>query len=99
MAPGREPADPARHAGFEALRRRFVTGLPDRWREIDAAPDPATRAAALHRLAGAAGTYGFSELGTAARAAERLVAGAGPPEAVDAALAQVNHLLREATQA
>jgi HPt (histidine-containing phosphotransfer) domain-containing protein len=95
----RAPADgvpPAARAGFEALRRRFVTGLPARWQEIEQAPDPAARAAALHRLAGAAGSYGYEELGQAARAAEHLAAGADG-QAFARALAEVERLLRQAS--
>lgn len=94
---GRSPADDAsaaRAAGFEALRRRFVGGLHQRWREIEGAADPAARASALHRLAGAAGSFGYEELGRAARAAERLAAGE-PGPAFTVALDEVDRLLRE----
>ncbi len=64
-------------AAFEALRQRFLAGLPARWAEISNAPDAAAQAAALHRLAGAAGGYGLPELGHAARQAERAC---GQPE-------------------
>jgi HPt (histidine-containing phosphotransfer) domain-containing protein len=95
------PADrlpPASRPGFEALRQKFITGLPARWQEIEQAPDPAARAAALHRLAGAAGSYGYEELGQAARAAERLAADAAGP-AFARALADVDRLLRQASMA
>jgi HPt (histidine-containing phosphotransfer) domain-containing protein len=95
----RVPADglpPAALAGFEALRRRFVAGLPDRWQEIEQAPDPIARTAALHRLAGAAGSYGYEELGQAERAAEHLAAGATGPEFARA-LAELERLLRQAS--
>ena len=95
------PADslpPASRAGFEALRRKFITGLPARRQEIEQAPDPAARAAALHRLAGAAGSYGYDELGQAARAAERLSLGAVDP-ALERALQEVDRLLRQASMA
>ena len=45
--------------------------MPARWIEISEATDARARAAALHRLAGAAGGYGLPELGLAAREAER----------------------------
>jgi HPt (histidine-containing phosphotransfer) domain-containing protein len=93
------PADglpPAARAGFEALRQRFLAGLPERWREIEAAPDDRARIAALHRLAGAAGSYGFDELGRTARAAEHLAAGGNGP-ALAQALANLQRLLRDAT--
>ena len=61
-------------SAFDQLRRRFLAGLPARWEEIDAAEGPVRRAA-LHRLAGAAGSYGFADLGQAAREAERVAEG------------------------
>jgi HPt (histidine-containing phosphotransfer) domain-containing protein len=72
-------------AAFAALRRRFVAGLPARWLEIERAPSVAARQAALHRLAGAAGSYGYAALGAAARRAEVLLA-AGDEAALAAAL-------------
>lgn len=60
----------AAQEGFERLRSRFMAGLPQRWAEIVAAPPGRLRVAALHRLAGAAGSYGLQALGEAARAAE-----------------------------
>jgi HPt (histidine-containing phosphotransfer) domain-containing protein len=92
------PADglpPAARAAYEALRAKFRDGLPARWRDIEQAQDAGTRAAALHRLAGAAGGYGFEALGQAARAAERLAAGE-PGPALEPALAELHRLLREA---
>lgn len=62
---------PEVQAAFLALRDAFVAGLPQRWAAIEAATSDAVRRQALHRLAGAAGSYGFTELGQAARAAER----------------------------
>jgi len=97
----RAPADslpPASRAGLEALRRKFVAGLPARWQEIEQAPDPAARTAALHRLAGAAGSYGYEQLGQAARAAERLCAGGDSPE-LARALREVGRLLHQAATA
>ena len=70
--PPRPPPDaPAAQAALAALRARFVEGLGPRWQAIVAAPGPAACAAELHRLAGAAGAYGFDALGTAARRAEQ----------------------------
>jgi hypothetical protein len=92
------PADelpPAARGAFEALRTRFLAGLPERWREIDEATDPAARVAALHRLAGSAGSYGCHELGQAARAAEVLAAGTPGPD-LAGALADVRRLLLQA---
>jgi hypothetical protein len=57
-------------AAFARLRGQFLAGLPARWADIVAAPPGPARAAALHRLTGAAGGYGFQALGDAARVAE-----------------------------
>jgi HPt (histidine-containing phosphotransfer) domain-containing protein len=97
----RAPADslpPASRAGYAALRRKFLAGLPARWQEIEQALDPGARAAALHRLAGAAGSYGYDELGQAARVAERLSSGPAGP-ALTRALQEVDRLLRQASAA
>jgi hypothetical protein len=73
-------------AAFARLRGQFLAGLPQRWAEIvSAVPGPA-RAAALHRLTGAAGGYGFTALGDAARTAE---AAEGADEALDAVRLQI----------
>jgi HPt (histidine-containing phosphotransfer) domain-containing protein len=82
-------------AALARLRERFVAGLPARWAEIRDAADPAGRSAALHRLAGAAGAYGFDALGAAARAAERAL-GAGDAAGAERALAQLRRLLADA---
>ncbi len=74
--------DPALAAQLEALRRQFASGLPTRLDRIDAAlaacrNDGASPTAvsalvtALHSLGGAAGIFGFDELGRQAREAER----------------------------
>lgn len=69
---------------LEQLRQQFASGLPKRFDAIDAALD-ACRAApgndtplralmtVLHSLGGAAGIFGFTELGIAARKAEHSV--------------------------
>ena len=62
---------PAVQAAFERLRGQFLAGLPARWQAIESAAPGAPRRDALHRLAGAAGSYGFEALGQAARQAER----------------------------
>ena len=69
MAADRNPDSlpPALAAQFEQIRRTFVAGLDRREREIDAATDPQARHAALHRLAGAAGGFGYPALGELAR--------------------------------
>ena len=66
-----EGLDGAAAAQFETLRRQFVAGLVRRQHEIEAAPDAAALQGALHRLAGAAGSYGYTELGQIARTALR----------------------------
>ena len=89
MGADASPADgmpPAVQAAFQALRTRFLAGLPARWQEIEAAAPGAVRRDALHRLAGAAGSYGFEALGQAARQAERLCAAGADESAALAAL-------------
>jgi HPt (histidine-containing phosphotransfer) domain-containing protein len=54
-------------AKFETLRLQFASGLNRRLSEIDNAPDAAALQTALHRLAGAAGIYGYVALGDLAR--------------------------------
>ena len=61
---------PAVQAAFARLRSQFLAGLPQRWAEIVSAPPGPLRAAGLHRLTGAAGSYGLMALGAAARQAE-----------------------------
>lgn len=105
MEPSPADALPAElRAAFEALRARFRTGLPERWREIEEAGSAAERAKALHRLAGAAGAYGFGDVGRAALAAERLAerlgeadAGAEAGPALEAALAGLLRVIQETT--
>ncbi len=73
-------------ARLDTLRQQFAAGLPRRLDAIDVAlaacradaANPAALSAlltALHSLAGAAGIFGFAELGEQARAAEQHVAG------------------------
>jgi HPt (histidine-containing phosphotransfer) domain-containing protein len=57
-------------AAYVRLRTQFLAGLPQRWAEIVSTPPGPLRAAALHRLNGAAGSYGLMALGDAARQAE-----------------------------
>lgn len=66
-APDAPPADVA--ARLAQLRARFMAGLPARLAEIHGATDAAQRHAALHRLCGAAGSFGCTELGRLAREA------------------------------
>lgn len=69
-------------AGFARLQAQFLAGLPQRWSDIVQAPSGPLREAALHRLAGAAGSYGLDALGEAARQAQH-------SRAPEAALAEV----------
>lgn len=62
---------PEAAAAFAALRARFLAGLPARWAEIRTAASEAECLSALHRLAGAAASYGFARLGALARQAEQ----------------------------
>ena len=73
---------PGTAEAFAKMRQGFCAGLSDRWAGIEQARDKAERVAALHRLAGAAGSFGFPGLGVAAREAEAAVLG------TDAALAR-----------
>jgi HPt (histidine-containing phosphotransfer) domain-containing protein len=81
-------------AALEKLRERFVAGLPQRWHEIAHGTELSRRRQALHRLAGAAGSYGFDAVSTAARTAEQALAG-GDAAAFDLALAQLHDRLAE----
>jgi HPt (histidine-containing phosphotransfer) domain-containing protein len=64
-----EGMDPVLAAQFLKIQKVFVTGLAKRLTEIRNSPDEDARHAALHRLAGAAGGFGFAELGEMAREA------------------------------
>ena len=101
MAVAHAPVDgqaPAVQAAFAQLRQRFVAGLPQRWQEIEtAAPGPALEAA-LHRLVGAAASFGLVALGDAARQAETLARQPLPCDAgaLASALADLRRCLDEA---
>ena len=89
-------------ATFARLRASFIAGLPARWQEIDAAPDATLRRDALHRLAGAAGSYGLVTLGEAAHRAECLCEGGPSPgltQALQEALQVVCRLIDDALDA
>ena len=75
-------------AQFKVLQHHFIAGLSARWLEITAAKSPQARQAALHRLAGSAGGYGFERMCECAREAESLSVGEA-----DAPLTQVLTLL------
>jgi HPt (histidine-containing phosphotransfer) domain-containing protein len=60
-------------AQFAALRQRYVLGLTNRWMQIANPRDVTDLLAALHRLTGSAGSFGFARLSQCARAAEELL--------------------------
>lgn len=70
---------------FMKLRERFVLGLPARWEAILASQGD-TLVQELHRMAGAAGSFGFEAIGLAARRAEEQarVAPQDAPQAMEA---------------
>ncbi|HET7561005.1 MAG TPA: Hpt domain-containing protein [Rhodanobacteraceae bacterium] len=83
-----DPAQVEFEAQVEALRRKFLDGLPLRraaldeaWRECrddgDDAPWQQVREAA-HKLAGSAPYYGLDAIGLAARNLDRLLSGRPP---------------------
>lgn len=55
---------------YARMRERFVSGLAGRWADIVAAETQAQRHFLLHRMSGAAGSFGCDELGLAAGRAE-----------------------------
>jgi len=59
-------------AKFKVLQEHFVAGLAVRWCAVSDAITPHELQAELHRLSGAAGSYGFEHLSQCARAAELL---------------------------
>lgn len=73
-------------AAEAALRARFLHGLAQRRAAIFGAADAAARRLALHRLAGAAGSFGFAQLGRLAREAEGRAAAGDPLPTLQAAL-------------
>ncbi|MCP9759258.1 hypothetical protein EGI20_08040 [Aquitalea sp. S1-19] len=73
------------NAGLERLRKRFLAELPLRLENIQQALDASYPSSSkltdeLHRLAGAAGSLGFTELGDAARKLERQLQSAHPDQ-------------------
>ena len=73
---------------FRAIQRNFIRGLPRRLEELQHAADDKQRHIALHRLAGAAGGYGFPHLGELARGAMQAMESESKP-ALDGALVQL----------
>jgi hypothetical protein len=64
-----EGLDPVYAAQFLKIQKVFVAGLAQRQQDIQHAPNAQARHVALHRLAGAAGGYGFAALSNLAREA------------------------------
>lgn len=83
---------PAAQAAFAALQQQFRAGLGARWAALEAATSPQEQAQVLHKLAGAAGSYGEAELSQAAKLAEQLVL-RGDPAALAEALARLHALM------
>ncbi len=65
---------------FIELRMHFLAGISKRWQEIEFPASSEERVQALHRLVGAASSYGFSRLGKAAREAELSLKTGAPKE-------------------
>jgi HPt (histidine-containing phosphotransfer) domain-containing protein len=65
-----EEPTPTFESGFARLQAQFVAGLSQRRTDIDNA-NPAELEWELHRLAGAAASFGFGTLGELARRAEQ----------------------------
>ena len=65
-----DPLPAGTEQAFLRVQARFVDGLPARWAAIEAAQDDTQRQALLHRLKGAAGSFGFIALSGAAHRAE-----------------------------
>lgn len=64
-----EGMEPAFAAQFLKIQQTFVAGLAQRLHDIQQAADAQACHVALHRLAGAAGGYGFGALSVLAREA------------------------------
>jgi HPt (histidine-containing phosphotransfer) domain-containing protein len=80
----------------DALRKRFVAGLAARWRAITQADSPHDCVQALHRMAGAAGSYGFEAMGKAARRAEQTCSTSSDGWPASGALADLQQCLWQA---
>ncbi len=88
-----EGLSPATLSQFKLLQQHFIIGLPKRWQEIDNAASPEFLQAALHRLAGSAGSYGFDKLSQLARQAEALATGSPTANLAQALSALKNELV------
>lgn len=90
--------DPAFAAQFLKIQHTFVLGLPQRLQEIHQAPEAHALHVALHRLAGAAGGYGFTDLSQLARKAMEAQQ-AGDDTLLQQALAQLAQAIAETMRA
>ena len=93
MASAPDGLNPALAEQFRHIRKTFIAGLAKRETEIVEAPSREHFNAALHRLAGAAGAFGFDELSQLARS----ILGAsyrGNDVQVHKAIAQLRNAMR-----
>lgn len=88
MATPPEGMDPVFAAQFLKIQETFVAGLAQRLHTIQEAPDANARHVALHRLAGAAGGYGFGALSVLAREAMEAAPDGADAQAATRRLAQ-----------
>lgn len=88
---------------MEALRKRYAASLADKraalaaaWETWRAAGDSAVHlrelATQAHRLAGSAGSYGYTEIGACACALDRLVV--GPQDSTPGSAASIDEAVR-----
>lgn len=87
--------DPAHAQQFEALRRTFQNGLTNRLHAIENASDSQSQHDALHRLAGAAGAFGYEALGLLARSAMQRCK--GDPQELAAVLEEIKKVIQNLT--
>jgi Hpt domain len=88
-----EGMGPAFAAQFLQIRQTFMAGLAQRLHDIQHATHAQARHMALHRLAGAAGGYGFPELSLLAQ--EAMDAESGANELLQAALQRLAQAIEE----
>jgi HPt (histidine-containing phosphotransfer) domain-containing protein len=87
-----EPDDQGVGEYFQKIQRNFICSLPQRLKEIQHAVDDQSRYVALHRLAGAAGGYGFPHLGDMAMDAMRAMQ-PGSTTAMDECLTKLSRAM------
>jgi signal transduction histidine kinase/CheY-like chemotaxis protein/HPt (histidine-containing phosphotransfer) domain-containing protein len=83
------------------LRRKFCESLPAKIEELaghEAAARPPELAAAAHKLAGAAGAFGFEAITRAAKAVEAAVRGNSPPDVLVAELGKLRDACAQAAE-